>query len=365
VGLGQGALEALEMTRPDPAFWSGKRILLTGHTGFKGSWAAIWLARMGAQVTGLSLAPDQDPALFDLAGVGQVVASSRFVDLRDAEAVARSLKGEAFDLVLHMAAQPIVRTSIEDPVATFAANVMGTAHLLQTLRSQAALQAVLVVTSDKVYANNEQGRAFQESDALGGKDPYSASKAAAEIVTQSFARSFFDKAGVPVATARGGNVIGGGDFSRDRLVADIVRAGRNQGQTVLRHPEATRPWQHVLDCVAGYLVYLERLASDPAAPRALNFGPRPGGAEVTVGELATRATAALGAQPWRHEPDPTSIEARSLGIDASRARQVLGFESRLDAPAAVDWTMDWYRQQADGGDALGLVRDQITRYESL
>jgi CDP-glucose 4,6-dehydratase len=352
------------MTRPNPAFWAGKRVLLTGHTGFKGSWAAVWLAQMGAQVTGLSLAPDQTPALFDQAGVAGLV-DSHFVDLRDQSAVQGLVSARQFDLVLHMAAQPIVRTSIEDPVATFAANIMGTAHLLQALRAQPALSAALVVTSDKVYANNEQGRAFQETDALGGKDPYSASKAAAEIVTQSFARSFFEKAGVPLATARGGNVIGGGDFSRDRLVADIVRAGANQAQTVLRHPEATRPWQHVLDCVAGYLVFLERLAADPAAPRALNFGPRPGGPEVTVGELATEATEALGAKPWRHEPDPNSLEAKSLGIDASLARQVLGFESRLDAPAAVEWTMDWYRAQADGGDALALIRDQISRYESL
>lgn len=352
------------MSRPNRAFWNGKRVLLTGHTGFKGSWAAVWLAEMGAQVTGLALPADQEPALFEQAGVGALV-DSHLVDLRDAAAVEALVASKSFDLVLHMAAQPIVRTSIEAPVATFAANVMGTAHLLQALRAQPALQAVLVVTSDKVYANNEQGRAFQEGDALGGKDPYSASKAAAEIVTQSFARSFFDKDGVPVATARGGNVIGGGDFSRDRLVADIVRAGRSQAATVLRHPEATRPWQHVLDCVAGYLVYLERLATDRAAPRALNFGPRPGGPEVTVGELATRATEALGAKPWRHEPDPNSLEARSLGIDASLARQVLGFESRLDAPSAVEWTMDWYRAQAEGGDALGLVRDQISRYEGL
>lgn len=352
------------MSRPDPAFWSGKRVLLTGHTGFKGSWAAIWLARMGARVTGLSLAPDQTPALFDQAGVGGLI-DSRIADLRDPGAVEAALKDAEFDLVLHMAAQPIVRASIEDPIATFSSNILGTAHLLQTLRRQPALNGVLVITSDKVYANAETGRAFTETDALGGKDPYSASKAAAEIVTQSFARSFFDKAGVPVATARGGNVIGGGDYSRDRIVADIVRAGQAQGVTVLRHPEATRPWQHVLDCVAGYLTYLERLATDPAAPRALNFGPRPGGPEVTVGELATTAVKALGAKPWRHEPDPHSLEAKSLGIDASLARQVLGFESRLDAPAAVEWTMDWYRAQADGGDALSLVRDQISRYESL
>lgn len=352
------------MRRPDRRFWAGKRVLLTGHTGFKGGWAAIWLTEMGARVTGLSLAPDQSPALYDLADVAGL-AESLIVDLRDEAAVRRALEGRTFDLVLHMAAQPIVRTSVEDPVGTFASNIMGTAHLLQTLRVQPALMACLVITSDKVYANHETGRAFVESDPVGGKDPYSASKAATEIVVQSFARSFYDKAGVPLATARGGNVIGGGDFSRDRLVADIVRAGRGQEVTVLRHPEATRPWQHVLDCVAGYLCYLEDLATVKGAPQAMNFGPRPGGPEVTVGELATRAVQALGARPWRHEPDPNSIEARSLGIDASLARTQLGFESRLDAPEAVDWTMDWYRRQDEGEDARALCREQIARYESL
>ncbi|MET0271930.1 MAG: CDP-glucose 4,6-dehydratase [Phenylobacterium sp.] len=350
------------MTRPDPAFWSGKRVLLTGHTGFKGAWAAIWLARMGANVTGVALAPDQEPSLFALAGVGDLV-ESHIADLRDADAVAATLRERTFDVVLHMAAQPIVRTAIADPVATFASNIMGTAHLLQALRTQDALKAVLVVTSDKVYANAETGRASAEGDALGGKDPYSASKAAAEIVTSSFARSYFDAAGVPVATARGGNVIGGGDFSRDRLVSDIVRAARGQEQVVLRHPEATRPWQHVLDCVAGYLVHLQALATDPKAPRALNFGPKAGGAEVTVGELATLGVQALGAQPWRHEPDPNSLEAKSLAIDASLAKRVLGFESRMEAPEAVDLTMDWYRRQANGEAALGLCREQIEGYE--
>lgn len=357
MAVGRGAVAAL-----DPGFWSGKRVLLTGHTGFKGSWAAIWLSGAGAKVTGLALPPDQAPSLFDLAGVEDLVESV-LVDLREAKAVDAALAGRTFDLVLHMAAQPIVRTSIEDPVGTFGTNVMGTAHLLQALRAQRALQAVLVVTSDKVYANAETGRAFSEADALGGKDPYSASKAAAEIVTQSFAKSFFDAAGVPVATARGGNVIGGGDFSRDRLVADIVRAARGQETVVLRHPEATRPWQHVLDCVAGYLVHLQALATDPAAPRALNFGPRPGGPEVTVGELATLGVQALGAQPWRHEPDPSSIEARSLAIDASLAKRALGFESRFDAPQAVALTMDWYRRQANGEAALDLCREQIAAYE--
>jgi CDP-glucose 4,6-dehydratase len=240
---------------------------------------------------------------------------------------------------------------------------MGTAHLLQALRQQSNLKAVLAITSDKVYANAETGRAFAESDALGGKDPYSASKAATEIVVQSFAKSYFEPA-VRVATARGGNVIGGGDFSRDRIVADIVRAARAGEAVVLRHPEATRPWQHVLDCLAGYFSHLQALASDPATPRALNFGPKPGGPEVTVGELATLGVEALGGQPWRHEPDPTSLEAKSLAIDASLAKRALAFESRLDAPEAVALTMDWYRRQGAGEDPLSLCRAQIADYEA-
>jgi CDP-glucose 4,6-dehydratase len=347
----------------DAGFWRGQRVLLTGHTGFKGSWAAVWLAGLGAKVTGLALAPDQTPSLFDLAGVGALVESN-IVDLRDRGAVEGALRGRSFDLVLHMAAQPIVRTAIAEPVETFASNVMGTVHLLQALRAQPTLKAALVITSDKVYANAETGRAFAEADPLGGKDPYSASKAATEIAVASYARSYFEPAGVPLATARGGNVIGGGDFSADRIVADIVRAARAQAQVVLRHPEATRPWQHVLDCLAGYFVYLQALARAPAeTPRAMNFGPRPGGREVTVGELATLGVEALGAQPWRHEPDPASIEAKSLAIDASLARARLGFESRLDAPAAVALTMDWHRRQSEGEDVLALCREQIAHYE--
>lgn len=350
------------MAPVSPAFWAGKRVLLTGHTGFKGAWAAIWLARLGAKVTGLALPPEQRPNLFELAGVSEL-ADTHYVDLRNAEAVEAALSAREFDLVLHMAAQAIVRTSVEDPVGTFAANVMGTAHLLQALRAQPALQGVLVVTSDKVYLNADTGRPFREDDALGGKDPYSASKAATEIVVQSFAKSYFDGDGVAVGTARGGNVIGGGDFSRDRLVADIVRAARTGEAVVLRHPEATRPWQHVLDCLAGYFRHLEALATDPAAPRALNFGPRPGGPAVSVGELASLGVEALGGRAWRHEPDTNSIEAKALSIDASLAKQALGFESRLDAPEAVALTMDWYRRQAQGEAALGLCEAQIAAYE--
>jgi CDP-glucose 4,6-dehydratase len=344
-------------------FWRGRRVLLTGHTGFKGAWAAVWLAELGAEVTGLALPPEQTPSLFELAGVHSLV-DSHVVDLRQAAAVERFLDERSFDLVLHMAAQPIVRAAVADPISTFASNIMGTAHLLQALRAQPELKEVLAITSDKVYANDGAGRAFAEGDALGGKDPYSASKAATEIIVQSFAKSYFEPAGVPLATARGGNVIGGGDFSRDRIVADIVRAARAGEAVVLRHPEATRPWQHVLDCLAGYFRYLEALATEPATPRTLNFGPKPGGAEVTVGELATLGVEALGGKPWVHEPDPASLEAKSLAIDAGLAKRTLGFESRLDAPEAVAWTMDWYRRQAAGEDALALCRAQIEGYEA-
>lgn len=352
---------ALTGAGPNASFWRGKRVLLTGHTGFKGAWAAIWLSRLGAEVTGIALPPDQEPSLFDLARVGDAVRS-KLVDIRDAQALCAALDGGSFDLVLHMAAQAIVRTSVEDPVGTFATNVMGTANLLQALRSHDALQAVLVITSDKVYANNDTARAFAESDPLGGKDPYSASKAAAEIVVQSFARSFF--AEVAVGSARGGNVIGGGDFSRDRLVADIVRAARAGQAVTLRHPEATRPWQHVLDCLAGYFTLIEALATRPDAPRAVNFGPRPGGPEVTVGQLATLGVQALGGKPWVHEPDPRSLEAKTLAIDAGLARRTLGFESRLDATQAVELTMDWYARQAAGESPLQLCLEQIEGYEA-
>jgi CDP-glucose 4,6-dehydratase len=343
------------------SFWAGKRVLLTGHTGFKGAWAAIWLSRLGAEVTGVALPPDQAPNLFELARVDGLV-ESHFADIRDPAALEPVLARRSFDLVLHMAAQAIVRASVDDPVGTFATNVMGTAHLLQALRAQQGLKAALVITSDKVYANNDAGRPFVEADPLGGKDPYSASKAAAEIVVQSFARSYFPA--VPVGSARGGNVIGGGDFSRDRLVADIVRAVRAGEAVVLRHPEATRPWQHVLDCLAGYFTLTEALATRPGAPRAVNFGPRPGGPEVTVGALATLGVEALGGKPWRHEPDPSSLEAKALSIDATLAKRTLGFESRLDAPEAVALTMDWYARQGAGQDALGLCLEQIEGYEA-
>ncbi len=365
MGLGTGAVEDLVRGAgrlPDPAFWRGRRVLLTGHTGFKGGWTALWLARMGAEVTGLALAPDTEPSLFALAGIAGDV-HSQCADLRERQAVADIVAAARPQIVLHLAAQPLVRRSLADPVGTYATNVMGTAHLLDALAERRDLDAVLVVTSDKVYANAETGDAFAETDPLGGKDPYSASKAATEMVVASFRASCFEPRGVPLATARGGNVIGGGDFAEDRIVPDVVRAAQAGEAVILRHPEAVRPWQHVLDCVGGYLVYAEALATKANADRALNFGPETGPA-ISVGELVAQVQGALGAASgWRHEPVAGSVEARRLKLDSSRARHLLGWRDRLPGHAAVEATARWYARWMSGADMRDVSIADITAYE--
>ena len=258
---------------------------------------------------------------------------------------------------------PRTASEIAAPVETLATNVMGTAHLLDALRDAPELACALTVTSDKVYANDDGGRSFRETDPLGGKDPYSASKAADEIVVASLALPTIRTEAV--ATARGGNVVGGGDYSRDRLVPDIVRAASAGTAVALRHPESTRPWQHVLDCVAGYLCFVESLVADASLPREMNFGPREG-AEMTVAAVAEQAMAAMGGdgRGWRHVPVQGSVEAKLLAVDASRAERLLGFACLLDKAAAVDWTMEWYAGLAAGKDARALTLSQIARYEA-
>ena len=357
-------MEDLDVTTsqlPNPAFWKEKRVLLTGHTGFKGSWTSLWLAAMGAKVTGYALAPDTEPALFELAGVERDVVSV-IGDIRDARALQRAIEKADPEIVLHMAAQPLVRRSIVTPFETFAVNVQGTAQLLEALRHRRALRAVLIVTSDKVYANEVPVRPFIESDPLGGKDPYSASKAAVELVTRAYAVSYFDGAGVPVATARAGNIIGGGDFALDRLVPDVIRAVRAGKRLTLRHPEATRPWHHVLDCIAGYLLFVEGLVRGEDVPRALNFGPDPS-KPMTVAALAEAVLSALGEKPqWDYLPDPDSIEMQALALDSSRARKTLGWRTRFSAAAAIAQTTEWYRAFAAGADLRHATLAQITAY---
>jgi CDP-glucose 4,6-dehydratase len=346
-------------------FWRGKRVLLTGHTGFKGGWAALWLHRLGAEVTGLGLAPDQ-PGLCDALGVEQLVPSHR-VDVRDALAVARVVGEAQPQFVLHMAAQPLVRRSLREPVETFATNVMGTVHLLQALRTVEALQAVLVVTTDKVYAPDGKGLPHREADRLGGPDPYAASKAACELATAAMAASFLVPAGVAVATARGGNVIGGGDFAPDRLVPDAMRAALSGNQLVLRNPDATRPWQHVLDCLAGYMTFLAALAQPRPLPASLNFGPAPGAPQVSVGTLAATMLEALGAaNAWTHDQSPQPPETQALALDSRQARETLGWRDRLTGQQMVEATATWYRAWAAGEEDMRTVSlRQIAAYEAM
>lgn len=347
------------------SFWSGKRILLTGHTGFKGAWAARWLAGMGARVMGLALPPLPGPNLFELLGQGHL-AASHLVDLRDLPAVEDVVHATQPDLVLHMAAQPLVRLSYDDPVGTFGSNVMGTVHLLDALRRLSNPQAILVITSDKVYENDGSGRPHAETDRLGGHDPYSASKAATEMVAASFRYAFFAAQGVRLATARGGNVIGGGDWSADRLVPDIMRALSQNEPVVLRNPGATRPWQHVLDCLDGYFTYLQALASGRDLPSTLNFGPSAETVSFTVAELTDALLAAMGRPAaYRLEAAKGPHEMAKLSIDPACAARVLDWRPRLSSDAMLHLTADWYAAALAGRDMSKLTDAQIVRYQDL
>jgi CDP-glucose 4,6-dehydratase len=342
----------------DPRFWSNRRVLLTGHTGFKGSWLALWLAGLGARVTGLSLPPPHtDPSLFDLCVRGH--CRDVFGDIAEPALVARTLADCEPEIVIHMAAQALVRPSYADPLRTYATNVMGTANLLQAVRSTASVRAVVVVTSDKVYENDGSGRPFTEDDRLGGHDPYSNSKACAELVTDSFRRCFFD-GGCRVATARAGNVIGGGDWSPFRVVHDIVRAYEAGSPVALRYPQAVRPWQHVLDPLAGYLMLAQAIVADPnGAPAALNFAPDTHSFR-SVAELVQAFSARWGGRPgWRLDTGEHPHEASLLTLDATRARAILGWRPVLSFDEALTWTADWYRAFWDEADIGAFTRRQI------
>ena len=355
-------------SRNDPwsaSFWTGRRVLITGHTGFIGGWLSLALLELGADVHGIALPPPGTPSLFAASGLESRLAH-RIVDLRDLDPTRQAVREAMPEIVFHLAAQPIVRQARQQPVESFATNVMGTVHLLDALRRHGGLRAALVVTSDKVYENDDTGRAHAEDDRLGGHDPYSASKAATEIVVASFRRSWFAPAGVPLVTARGGNVVGGGDFGADRLVPDILRAAMAGRAPVLRNPEATRPWQHVLDCLSGYFTYLEAAAGRRDLPAALNFGPSAGMAPVPVAEVARRIQSALGiALPWVPDAARGPHEMTRLAIDARRATEVLGWRPRLGTEAAIAWTAEWYGAWLGGGDMAALCARQIAAYEEI
>jgi CDP-glucose 4,6-dehydratase len=326
------------------AFWHGRRVLVTGHTGFKGAWLALWLQRLGAEVTGFSGAPPSAPSLYEAARVGELVDEVHG-DVRDADAVRECVAGSRPEVVFHLAARAIVRAALEDPATTYAVNVLGTAHVLDAARDA----AIVCVTSDKCYAPGPGPH--REGDPLGGHDPYSSSKAAQELVAAAYRESL----GARVATARAGNVIGGGDWGRDRLLPDLARARESGEPLVLRHPDALRPWQHVVDPLAGYLTLAERLHGSAEWAVPWNFGPdesRP------VGWVVERVQ-----ERWPVEvqvADPgDGVEAPELRLDASAARERLQWRPRLDPAAALDATVSWYDEVLAGGDPRAVTLRQI------
>jgi len=338
------------------SFWRGRRVLLTGHTGFKGAWLHLWLRELGADVTGFALRPSTEPSLWGSIGAD---AQSIIGDLRD-EALVRSMIARVDpEIVIHMAAQALVRESYRDPVGTYGTNVMGTVLLLAALRAATRLRAILVVTSDKVYDNQGGGFAFSEGDRLGGHDPYSNSKACAELVTASFRDSFF-RAGPALATARAGNVIGGGDWSADRLIPDCIRALGNGRAVRLRYPDAIRPWQHVLEPLSGYLALAQALVEAPErAPTAVNFGPDPASFR-TVREVVAGFCGRFGGAPgWEPDPGEHVPEAATLTLSSDLAARSLGWTWTLALEQSLAWTADWYRAERSGENMLEFTRRQL------
>jgi CDP-glucose 4,6-dehydratase len=342
-------------------FWQGKQVLLTGHTGFKGAWLALWLSQMGAKVTGISLPPNSAPNLFELANISQVI-SNHFVDIRDAGAVSTIVKEAKPEIVLHLAAQALVRPGYKDPLATFDTNVMGTVNVLNALRGIDSVKAVVAVTTDKVYRNLEQVYPYRETDALGGHDPYSASKAASEIVISSYRDSYLSEQGVAVASARAGNVIGGGDWSEDRLIPDAIRAWNADSPLEIRRPNSIRPWQHVLEPLNGYLVLAERLYANSSLAGAYNFGPQTHEATSVrkVVELANRVYG-FGSVVWG-DGKGGPHEAGFLSLEIVKARSMLGVSPRWSLQETVERTMAWYLGLAAGDSALSLCLADIALF---
>ncbi|MFM7344658.1 MAG: CDP-glucose 4,6-dehydratase [Tagaea sp.] len=337
-------------------FFAGKRVLLTGHTGFKGSWLLVWLRDMGAKVCGVSLAPETSLALFDLIGGENLCARHVTGDIRDAHLMRDVVAGFEPEIAIHMAAQALVLPAYADPAGTFATNVTGTANVLDALRHAKNLTHALVVTSDKVYANDGSGRAFVETDRLGGHDPYSASKAAAELVVESFRASYFEGK-IALSAGRAGNVIGGGDWAAHRILPDAERAIAAGKPLTLRRPGAVRPWQHVLDPLAGYLTLI---ASGKSG--AYNFGPDPANRR-TVGDLIARFARGNGGAPATIlENAPQPEEAPYLALSSEKAARELGWRPKLDFDRAVDAASSWYAARRGGARALDLVRAEIAAY---
>jgi CDP-glucose 4,6-dehydratase len=349
------------VSAPSASFWRGRRVLLTGVTGFKGSWLAIWLQRLGATVIGVGLDPPQE-ALFRSAHLDSVLQNN-IGDIRDLDGLAKVVNEADPDIVLHLAAQSLVRLGYRTPVETFATNVMGTVHLLEACRSVQRLKTIVAVTTDKVYANVEHVLPYREGDRLGGYDPYSASKAASEIAIDCYRNSFLDALGIGVASARAGNVIGGGDWSEDRLLPDAIRAWSRDQVLTVRRPDAVRPWQHVLEPLAGYLVLAERLTDAPELAGAYNMGPHTHEA-ANVRTVIDMALASYGKGEVEFVSAEGPHEAGLLTLETAKARSVLGIVPRYTLAESVDRTMQWYRHWQDGVDARTLCERDIDAWEA-
>ena len=357
------------MVELNESFWRDRSVFVTGHTGFKGGWLTTWLLEMGARVAGYALAPDTRLSYFELCGLGRRMASI-MGDIRDRPALERAIISSAPEVIFHLAAQPLVRRSYQRPAATFATNIMGTVNVLEAARKLESVRAIIVVTSDKCYYPVPATNGYTEQDRLGGFDPYSASKACAEIVTFAYTQSFFDQspARVGAATVRAGNVIGGGDWAEDRIVPDAIRALERGEILTVRNPDAIRPWQHVLEPLTGYLMLAERLYEDGAKwSGAWNFGPSPD-SEITVGNLADLLVAHWGAGSWRHGTESAaSPETVVLRLDSAKALRQLGWRRRLSISDAVRLSVNWYRaaRPEDAGTCYRMSIGQIQSYERL
>ena len=345
--------------------WQGRRVLVTGHTGFKGSWLSLWLAEAGAEVTGFALAPATKPSLFDAARIESCV-THRVGDVRDMAAVQAVFEQARPEVVFHLAAQPLVRLSYQQPLETYATNVMGTAHVLEAARQAGGVKAIVCVTSDKCYENREWAWAYRESDPLGGHDPYSSSKGCAEIVTAAYRSSYFDKSDpwTGLASVRAGNVIGGGDWAQDRLIPDIVRAASARATLHIRAPHAVRPWQHVLEALHGYMLVAERLlAGERRSADAWNFGPFDDDAQP-VSYIVDHMVAALGGPGWEIAPGDHPHEAGLLRLDSAKARAELGWRPVLGLTEALNWIALWHRAFARGENARDITVEQIKVYSA-
>lgn len=344
----------------NPGFWRGRRVLVTGHTGFKGSWLSLWLQRMGAEVAGLSAGVPSEPSLYEVAGVGDGMASIEG-DIRDLAAVERAFAGQRPEVVIHMAAQALVRRSFEIPVETYATNVMGTVHVLDAARRDGGVRAVVNVTSDKCYENREWVWAYREHEPMGGHDPYSSSKGCAELVAAAYRRSYGD--GPAVGSARAGNVIGGGDWGADRLIPDLMRAALAGEEVEIRSPEAVRPWQHVLNPLSGYLVLAQALCESPEHADGWNFGPADEDARPVRWIAERLADLWPGEVRWKIDPGPHPHEAQYLKVDSSKARALLGWSPRWSLGDALEAIVDWYGALADGADMRAATLAQVEAFE--